>query len=154
MRAIHPGNARGVLASGCLLGGMPELCDFAYEACRQSITLETIGQWLEFVNALSGPANGSAPNSGMSTPVSPIPPPPTSVFGLYAQRMQEDVFHFLVVDLPQILGVSAASPTSPAAATPVPEQSGGRDTLLQIFARVPFEIFKSAVESPAFQIGQ
>lgn len=152
---IHPGNARSILAAGCLLGGMADLCEYAYEACRQSITLDTIAPWLEFVNALTGlPGGGSASSSGVSTPVSPgpPPPPPMSVFGLYAERMREDVFDFLVVQLPSMLGVSAPPPGTPAAAPP-PESAGGRDTLLQIFARTPFELFKSAVESPAFQIG-
>lgn len=55
-----------------------------------------------------------------------------SVFGTYAQRLKDVVFEYLVVSLP-----SEAS----------------RDTLLEVYALVPFEMFKAAVESASFQIG-
>lgn len=135
---IRPENARGALAAGCLLGGMDDLCAYAYEACRQSISVETIAAWLEFGEV--APTNGMSTPTTPSTPVSAHAQLPTSqsIFGPYAQRLREDVFHFLVVQLPQTLGVGAGS---------------GRDTLLQVFARVPFDLFKAAIESPAFQIG-
>jgi hypothetical protein len=146
---IHPGNARAVLAAGCLLGGMPEFCEYAYEACRHSITLDTIAPWLDFLTATSGsahPVGSSAPGSGVSTPISPTGPPPPSIFGIYAERLRSDVFQFLVSALPSILGVA------PGTTTPSSEE--GRQTLLDVFARVPFDLFKSAVESPDFRIGE
>lgn len=71
----------------------------------------------------------------------------TAVFGQYSQRLRDDVFHFLVVTLPDILEVTRShqDPLS---------NSAGRDTLLKIYARVPFEMFKNAVESPTFLIGE
>ena len=122
---VRPENARAVLAAACLLGGMDDLSQYAYTACRQSISVDTIGAWLDFVDAL--PAG-----DGSATPA-------TSVFGQYAQRLRNDVFHFLVVTLPEVLEVQGSG--------------GGRDTLLQIYARVPFELFKTAIESPTFVIG-
>ncbi len=132
---IHPQNARAVLAAGCLLGGMDDLCAFAYDVCRRSLSVETIDQWLHFADTIPPSKDGSA------TPDLPQ----TSVFGLYAQRIRDDVFHFLV-SLPDILESAPSQPdTSSGAAATTP-----RDVLLQVYSRVPFELFKSAVESPAF----
>ncbi len=127
---------------------MPDLCSYAYDVCRQSISLENISEWLEFVDAIPSPSDGS------STPVEPhqLPSPRTAVFGPYAERLREDILHFLVVVLPRSLNVNSVS--SPA--TPQSESQpsdAGRDTLLQVFARVPFDLFKTAIESPAFDIG-
>lgn len=149
LNLLHPGNARAVLAAACLLGGMDDLCGYAYEMCRQSVNVENIAEWLEFVEALPVPSDGT------STPVEPHQMPPsnrTAVFGPYAQRLRDDVLHFLVVRLPSILNVNAfSSPVTPHAENGSADT--GRDTLLDIYSRVPFELFKTAVESPTFQIG-
>ena len=148
VRAINPQNARAVLAAGCLLGGMDELCNYAYELCRQSITVENISTWLQFVDAVP------APSDGTSTPVEqqPIPSSRTAIFGPFAHRLREDVWEFLVATLPQSLNVGGLS--TPISPHPDGQPSdAGRDTLLQVFALVPFDMFKAAVESPAFHIG-
>jgi len=149
LNSLRPGNARAVLAAACLLGGMDELCGYAYEMCRQSISVENITEWLEFVEALP------APSDGTRTPVEPHQMPPsnrTAVFGSYAQRLQDDVLHFLVVRLPSILNENGRStPVTPQAENAPSDP--GRETLLRIYARVPFDLFKTAVESPTFQIG-
>lgn len=93
--------------------------------------------WLEFVDSTRG-----AGGDGASTPDLPT----TSVFGVYAQRLRDEVFHYLVVMLPEVLEVQNPSQDSPSGRT-------GRDALLQVYSQVPFEMFKSAVESPTFQIG-
>lgn len=151
LNALRPENARAVLAAACLLGGMDDLCGYAYELCRQSISIENIGEWLEFVEAVPSPAS-----DGSNTPVEPHQmqqPSRTAVFGPYAQRLREDVFHYLVVRLPSILNVGGLSaPVTPQTDAGAPSDAG-RDTLLQIYARVPFDLFKAAVESPTFQIG-
>lgn len=142
LRLIRPDNARAVLAAGCLLGGMDDLCQFAYETCRQSINVNTIGSWLEFVDTLppSSPDGSSTPDI-----------PPVTVFGHFAQRIRDDVFHFLVVTLPEVLEVHTTPDSVPS--TPSGSGPSGREVLLQIFSRVPFEMFKAAVESPTFNIG-
>ncbi|KAI0259941.1 hypothetical protein BC834DRAFT_832626, partial [Gloeopeniophorella convolvens] len=141
---VRPDNARGVLAAGCLLGGMDDLCTSAYEACRESINLDTMTSWLSFVDATPSGSNGTA---------SAVLPSP-SVFGSYAQRLRNDVLDYLMVTLPSSLdfhrdpsALSSGPSTSPSLT------SNGRETLLQIYSQVPFELFKTAVESPAFQIG-
>ncbi|KAF8626238.1 hypothetical protein AX15_004918 [Amanita polypyramis BW_CC] len=135
LNLIRPDNARAVLAAGCLLGGMNDLCQFACDTCRRSITVDSIGEWLVFVDSIPSPVDGTT-TPDLST---------ISLFGQYALRLRDDVFHFLVVMLPEILEIHKCPQ----------EQSGakGRDLLLQIYARAPFEMFKAAVESPTFQIG-
>ncbi len=137
LNLVRPENARPVLAAGCLLGGMDDLCQYSYNLSRQSMTVETIGSWLEFAETIPCSPDGSISPDMTST----------TVFGQFAQRLRDDVFHFLVVTLPEILEVTRShhDPLS---------NSAGRDTLLQIYARVPFEMFKSAVESPTFSIGK
>lgn len=131
---MHEKNCRAVLASAHLLGGMDELCTYSYDACRRSISVDTIDEWLQFIDTIPPPSDGT------STPDLTQ----TSIFGPYGQRLRDDVFNFLVVTLPQTLDIQPES-----------SQSGvnGRDMLLQIFSRVPFDLFKTAVESPTFEIG-
>lgn len=104
--------------------------------------MDTIDQWLHFADTVPPSGDGSA------TPDLPQ----TSVFGLYAQRLRDDVFQFLV-SLPEILEGAPPQPDVSSVAagggTPTP-----RDVLLQVYSRVPFELFKTAVESPAFRIGE
>jgi hypothetical protein len=138
---INPENARGVLAAGCLLGGMDDLCGYSYEACKRSINVDTIAEWLKFVDSSSTSSDGLSPTDMHST----------SVFGIYAQRLRDDIFNYLVVTLPNFLEVHSAA--SPAESGPSQDASG-RDTLLRVFSLVPFDMFKSAVESPTFQIGR
>jgi len=146
LNLIRPENARGVLAAACLLGGMDDLCRYAYEACRQSIGLSTIDEWLQFVETVPSTSNGS------STPELPVSST-TSVYGFFAQRLRDDVFNCLVVTLPVLLDVNQ-QPMNNGTTSPVdPPPHSGRETLLQIFSRVPFDLFKAAIESPTFHIG-
>ncbi|KAF9050685.1 hypothetical protein BDZ89DRAFT_1057126 [Hymenopellis radicata] len=134
---VRPENCRAVLAAGRLLGGMDDLCQYAYEECKRSISVHTIGAWLGFIDSLpsSSPDGTSTPSIANNT-----------VFGDYARKLRDDVFHFLVVTLPEILDVQ--SPHAPSSAS----GPSGRDVLLQIFSQVPFDMFKAAVESPVFTI--
>jgi len=139
LRLINPENARGVLAAGCLLGGMDDLCVYSYETCKRSMNIDNIAEWLKFVDC--GPSSSNS--------LSPTEMPSTSVFGLYAQRLRDDIFNYLVVTLPSVLEVHSASPVESGPS----QSSSGRDTLLQVYSLVPFDMFKNAVESPTFQIG-
>ncbi|KAI0806971.1 hypothetical protein C8Q74DRAFT_1188230 [Fomes fomentarius] len=144
---IRPENARGVLAAACLLGHMDDLANYAYEICRQSITLDTLPTWLEFVELFPAPSDGSA------TPVVEQNMR-TAVYGPYAQRLRDDVFHFLIVTLPNLVNLGEkATPTTPLPEGASQHSDAGRETLVQVFARVPFDLFKAAIESPAFQLG-
>ena len=123
---------------------MDDLCNYAYDICRQTINADTIASWLALVDTI--------PPDGAATPESP--PPPSSIFGFYAQRFRSDVLHFLMVTLPASL--DSADPLPPSRSDPAPQPSAPsrRDTLLRIFSQTPFDIFKEAVESPIFQIGR
>jgi hypothetical protein len=102
------------------------------------MNVDTIAEWLKFVD--SPPTS-----SGMS----PTDMHSTSVFGIYAQRLRDDIFNYLVVTLPNLLEAHSTSPAEPG----LSQCAGGRDTLLRVFSLVPFDMFKTAVESPIFQIG-
>jgi len=134
---INPENARGVLAAGCLLGGMDDLCGYSYETCKRSISVDGIAEWLKFVEASSTPSDSLGPGNMHST----------SIFGIYAQKLRDEIFNYLVVILPNHLDVHSASSAESL------QGANSRDTLLRVFSLVPFDMFKSAVESPTFQIG-
>ena len=137
---------------------MHDLCEHAYEACRQSITQTSVHEWLEFVESVSctPPQSGSAsPQVNVQSITST-----TSVFGPYAQRLRDDVLEYLVVTLPAALNIPQRGPAngtvspSPESHSPSSQHGSGRDALLDVFSRVPFDLFKTAMESPAFQIGE
>lgn len=111
---------------------MEDLCTYAYEICKRSMNVQTISEWLKFLE----PPTPSAADADA--------PPSTSVFGPYAERLRTEIFNYLVVTLPNLLEVQAPAPT---------DGPSGRDTLLQIFSLIPFDMFKAAVETPTFQIG-
>lgn len=137
---------------------MQELCEHAYEACRQSITQATIQDWLDFVESITYTPhqNGSASPQVNVRSITPT----KTVFGPYAQRLRDDVLEYLVVTLPATLNILQRGPAngtvspSPESHSPPSPHGSGRDTLLDIFSRVPFDLFKTAIESPTFQIGK
>jgi hypothetical protein len=158
LNLIRPENARGVLAAACLLGGMDDLCGYAYDACRQSLSVDTINEWLQFIDSIPGRPS----TSGTATPDGSMPTltPTATVFGYFVERLRDDVFEFLVATLPIALNVQqhqhSAGSSSNGSDSPSMETvaSSGRDTLLQVFSHVPFDLFKAAIESPTFQIGK
>lgn len=139
LEMLRSSNARAVLAAACFLGGLPDLCDYAYETCRMSIAVDTVDQWLHFVEAIPAP-----PEEGGPTDVLP------SVFGPYAAKLRADLFQFLITTLPQTL--QAFPPSDSAHASN--GRTSGLDHLLHIYARVPFDMFKHAVEAPELLIGK
>lgn len=139
LELITSSNARAVLAAACFLGGLPDLCAYAYETCRNSISTETIDDWLRFVESIPSP-----PEEGGLSDI------PTSVFGPYAAQLRADILHFLITTLPHTLQAFLPS-ESPHVLN---GKSTGLETLLQIYTRVPFEMFKQAVESPELPIGK
>lgn len=150
--ALSQTNARAALAAACLLGGVHDFCERAYHVCKDSIRVDTIEDWLKWVDDHSSPFRSHSPSSSaVSTPRSPSPQsaqeaPVASIYGPYAQMLRDDVLEFLTVSLPSIL--LAESETTKA-------EVGGDATeaLLRVFSRVPFDIFKTAMESPKFVIG-
>ena len=128
---VNPSNARSVVAAACLLGGMPELADIAFECCRASISASTIVDWVNFVESMPPPYPPDA------TPT--YPQGQTSVFGPYLAQFRELVYGYLIVTLPNVLQAFA----------PV-EDGNGWDELLGIYSQLPFDTLKQAIESTAF----
>jgi hypothetical protein len=119
---------------------MDELCAHALAVCRESINVETISDWLSWIDGLHGPAVPSTPSSSaVSTPISATPPPAqeipmSTIYGPYAQILRNDVFDFLTSTLPAQLQAAA-------------DEGGEEPTeaLLGIFATASFE---SASDDP------
>ncbi|KAG8713493.1 hypothetical protein FRC08_013171 [Ceratobasidium sp. 394] len=131
---VNPGNARSVVAAACLLGGMPELADIAFDCCRASISPSTIVDWVNFVESMPPAPPPDA------TPA--YPQGQTSVFGPYLAQFRDLVYGHLIVTLPNVLQAFATG-----------EQGSGWDELLGVYSQLPFDTLKQAVESPAFPAG-
>lgn len=137
LEMLTPSNARAVLAAACFLGGLPDLCAYAYETCRDSISIETIQEWLRFIETVPPPPeetgnnnnnnnNNSSSNSnsnsnsnnttGPTTDINRHQPIPTSLFGPYAAQLRADILHFLISTLPHALQAFTAAqpPSSPS----------------------------------------
>lgn len=159
LRLITPQNALSVLASACLLGGMEDLCAHAYEACKEHITLETINDWIQFMDVPppSSPSNPSTPVGMSPVATSPSTPAleligPTAILGPYARRLRDDILGFIVSTLPQTLEAFPSYSHHPSK-PPAANTESGYDTLLRIYSTLPFHVFKHAVESPGFPVG-
>ncbi|KAG8748002.1 hypothetical protein FRC10_009754 [Ceratobasidium sp. 414] len=122
---VNPGNARSVVAAACLLGGMPELADIAFDCCRASISPSTIVDWVNFVESMPpGPPPDATPA---------YPQGQTSVFGPYLEQFRDLVYGYLIVTLPNVLQAFAAG-----------EQGSGWDELLSVYSQLPFDMLKQA----------
>ncbi|KAG8989106.1 hypothetical protein FRB95_001843 [Tulasnella sp. JGI-2019a] len=145
MGHLTPDNSRSVLAAACFLGGMDDLAAAAYEMCRSNISAETIQDWLQLLDEPS-----SSPSPSSSIPGTPtMETSPAAVLGLYGKRLRDDVFSFLVVTLP--VSLHAFPPHLQKAADGATET--GQEVLIRIYSVLPFDVFKHAVESPAFPVG-
>ncbi|KAH7107436.1 hypothetical protein BKA62DRAFT_667571 [Auriculariales sp. MPI-PUGE-AT-0066] len=132
LEAVHPANARSVLAAACLLGGMDELTNYAYQLALSSLSADTIPDWLDFLDSL--PAEGDG-----------------TVFGPYAKQMREDVFHFLVISLPIALDAFPSSEVPSSPVTPVMGKSTGishsdRTPCCRFSPQARFKFAKRAIE--------
>ncbi|KAG8883570.1 hypothetical protein FRB98_003069 [Tulasnella sp. 332] len=141
-------NARSVLAAACLLGGMDDLCTASYEMCRDGISAENIHDWLHFLDEPSFPPS-SASSSIPGTPT----PSAAAVLGPWGKRLREDVFSFLVMALPASLHAFPTQSQKTAVTDSAAAAEAGQDVLIRIYAVLPFDVFKHAVESPAFPVG-
>jgi hypothetical protein len=57
---------------------MDDLCAHAYELCKDSISVESIDEWLDFLQMLPSPpsasGSGAVSPAGVTTPSLPLPP--------------------------------------------------------------------------------
>lgn len=66
---VNPANARSVLAVATVFG-IPELAAYAYEVCRQSLSMDNIIDWVNWIDQQAPPTSDQ-----VSTPPSPAPTP-------------------------------------------------------------------------------
>jgi hypothetical protein len=66
---VNPANARSVLAVATVFG-IPELAAYAYEVCRQSLSVENIIDWVNWIDQQTPPTSDQ-----VSAPPSPAPTP-------------------------------------------------------------------------------
>lgn len=118
---------------------MDDLSAYAYEVCRGAISPETLDDWLHFLETIP---------SGSDTEMN------QSIFGPFTRRLRDDIFTYLIVTLPQILQVSSSQQNGQTQGESQPVGDGGWNALLSVYSRLPFELFKDAVESPAFPISE
>lgn len=144
---MTPENARSVLASAYLFGGMPELVQHAYSVASESISATNVIDYVHWLDAGSrrpaanGFAFGSvgapapAPSSGVWAD------PATAPYGEWSARLRSDVLTFLIRTLPAQLHASGG------------EGSLATDArLLAAYVPLPFDLFKHCVEAPELPI--
>lgn len=120
---------------------MDELSNYAYQLCLQSLSPDTILDWLNFLESI--PATDAQGH-----------PDPSTVFGPYAKQLRQDILNFLTVSLPLTLSAfppGELSPISPSGIT-TNDSTPGQEDLLRVYARLPFDLFKRALESPQFPL--
>lgn len=121
---------------------MDELSNHAYQLCLQSLSVDSVMDWLDFLDTLP-------PTDAQGQPDIP------TVFGPYAKQLREDVLNFLTVSLPLSLSAFSPgemSPISPTGVVTPNDPAAGQEALLRVYCRLPFDLFKRALESPQFPL--
>ncbi|ODN97352.1 hypothetical protein L198_03915 [Cryptococcus wingfieldii CBS 7118] len=139
---VQPGNARAVLATAFLFGGMPELVHQAYLITRDSIDASNavdLVRWLEVSPELAMFAQQQPPkaaNGVQSTEggISAWLDNPYPRYGEWTIRLKHDVLNYLLNDLPSrvVQEDKLATPDN---------------ALVTTYSLLPYELFKSLVES-------
>ncbi|WVQ74493.1 hypothetical protein IAR50_004094 [Cryptococcus sp. DSM 104548] len=144
---IQPGNARAVLATAFLFGGMPELVHQAYFITRDSIDANNAVDLVHWLGVPLEPAMyGQQPPAKASNGVqsgeggiSAWLDNPYPRYGEWTVRLKHDVINYLLNDLPErvVQEGKLATPDNALVAT---------------YSLLPYELFKSLVESPDLPI--
>ncbi|WWD08895.1 hypothetical protein V865_007009 [Kwoniella europaea PYCC6329] len=166
LNLINPTNARSILATSYLFGGMPELIHHSYELIKSSISPQNIIDLIQWVSQSgdihsSSSANGfsktlpngtgTGPNgTGNSTMYGSIGSSSGNIssgdnwlegesrYGEWTNRLKDDIVNYLLHQLP--------SSYPPSSITTQPEISS-------IFSQLPYELFKLVLESKEFPFG-
>lgn len=167
---MNASNARAVLATAYLFGGMPELVEHAYGITASALSASNVGEYVRWLGRISGPSpssssgpgvvgagagtgngNGNGFSFGTTTPIRPgsaVVSRSNSVaesegadaYGEYSARLRADVLDFLLRTLPEEIRTTAQGSI---AADP---------RLMAAYVSLPFELFKQCVESPDLPI--
>ncbi|WVQ78754.1 hypothetical protein IAT38_000841 [Cryptococcus sp. DSM 104549] len=146
LHLVHPGNARSVLATAYLFGGMPELVHHAYYVSRDSLDASNVN---DFVYWLGGAAEASSTMFGSVAvangqeagqkngdgDVAAWLEEANPLYGEWTVRLKHDVLDYLLRVLPEKV-VEAGS------------LSSLENPLLIAYAHLPYALFKFCVESP------
>ncbi|KAK8861461.1 hypothetical protein IAR55_002281 [Kwoniella newhampshirensis] len=147
---VNPSNARSVLATAFLFGGMPELVHYAYTICRDSLDSSNINEYVNWIASSSGAhANGLRDASTMYGSVKVFDGQATVEkssesdwaeeshprYGEWTVRMKHDIVDYLLRVLPEgIIEDGKTLSTDPR--------------LLSTYVNLPYDLLKSCVESP------
>ncbi|WRT65547.1 uncharacterized protein IL334_002492 [Kwoniella shivajii] len=164
---IDATNARSILATAYLFGGIPELIHQSYTIIRSSINHENVVDhihWLSqspdllsngFRNGnsngnVNGNGNGNGNGSGNSTMYGSVQVSEGQAtilglndnwennkprYGEWTNRLKNDVIDYIIHQLPSEFPNLTSDPT-----------------IISIFSKLPYELFKSIIESPEIPI--
>ncbi|WWD16618.1 hypothetical protein CI109_101047 [Kwoniella shandongensis] len=156
-RHVSPSNSRSVLATAFLLGGMPELVHHAYTICRDTLDSTNINEYVNWIGSSSANhLNGFRDASTMYGSVKVQDGQATvqrssesegSIwaeeshprYGEWTIRLKHDIADFLLRVLPEQIGEEGKSLTNDP-------------RLLSTYVNLPYDLFKSCVESPDLPI--
>ncbi|ORX36280.1 hypothetical protein BD324DRAFT_485428 [Kockovaella imperatae] len=163
LRLVDSSNARSVLATAYIFGGMSELVQHAYRIIRQSFSPSNIVDNIHWLGqhstgpSISGtPASIDSPSSrgglafgtldggdGVSSPRSQSSvsgwreAAQTAPYGEWSSRLRDDMTDYLINIFPASL----------------PEPLSSDPTLFNIYCQLPYDLFKLCIESPDLPIG-
>ncbi|KAI9632449.1 uncharacterized protein MKK02DRAFT_40752 [Dioszegia hungarica] len=142
-------NARAVLATSLQFGGIPELVHHAYTVARDSISADTLSDWIGWISATSvspisngygysdAPPVGSGNGEEAWEDLAGGEGGWYGRYGEYSDRLKQDILDYLTITLP-------SSPPPASESTPPTPLAH----LLPYYTPLPFPLFKRVVESP------
>nr|XP_019004712.1 uncharacterized protein I203_02835 [Kwoniella mangroviensis CBS 8507]OCF68173.1 hypothetical protein I203_02835 [Kwoniella mangroviensis CBS 8507] len=140
---INPTNARSILATSHLFGGVPELVHHSYELIKSSISPQNIIDLIQWVSQSgdirsSSSANGYAKSGSGNISSDDNWLEGESRCGEWTNRLKDDIVNYLLHQLP--------SSYPPSSMTTQPE-------ITSIFSQLPYELFKLILENKQFPFG-
>ncbi|WVF66900.1 hypothetical protein IAT40_001643 [Kwoniella sp. CBS 6097] len=140
---INVHNARSVLPTSYLLGGMPELAHHAYTVMHSSLNADYVSEYVQWLNVNPDQNAGGIRNRGAvgGTVDSWIGSSSSGEgrYGEWSARLKQDVLDYLLHALPRKI----ISDNSPITADP---------RLLSVYSKLPYDLFKSLIENPELPI--
>ncbi|WVR03956.1 hypothetical protein IAU60_000955 [Kwoniella sp. DSM 27419] len=149
---VNPANARSVLSTSFLLGGMPELTHHSYTIIRSSLDSSNIANYVTWLSAPATSTGGRQANGPVFGSVQVADDRATvggtagdgwnDVEGRYGEwtvRLKQDVTNYLLRELPtQITSAGGTLTSDPK--------------FLTAYLHLPHDLFKSLIESPELPI--
>ncbi|WWC60145.1 uncharacterized protein I303_102709 [Kwoniella dejecticola CBS 10117] len=150
-----PTNAKSILATAYLLGGMTELVHHSYEIIRSSIGAENIIETIQWLsqpgdilsngfrngngNGASTPSGHSQVSTSTTTRESWVGDESENRYGDWTAKLKKDLNEYLLHRLPEQFSTSNQTLTQSS-------------EIISIFSKLPYELFKSTLESKELPI--